>query len=497
MDRGMGVVALGNEGVADLIIDGVLARCNCAVSALCICTESLLSCAVGVGARLPKGVIALAGLDGVMLLGAPPVEGRSLDALVGIRAELGLGNGGAFSAELAAVPIFCANIGVESALRTVCFGTGSIDGLAPISDGRPDPSLASDDLFGDGGEIDSDLVLSAGERGLLALAGDNEVLLAVRARGGGGRDAVGDDPDPIGSSRILDTGDRLALGLANPGERIPDLGVAGGRALNREPGIIERPIAGAGVGLGVATDTDLDPEGAGVALADPTEGETDLERWLGGGVGSGIESMLNPTALCKSAFRHASSSVSSGRGGSASASTAAPTLLSTPNPPNGASEDWTGNWYAGRSTVSVGSIRSTTVGRALACGGSLRLRSSSRARMSISAELAAVTKSSIRSRMTSTRPRRSFSRNDGAVDSGAGHVAVRTGSTGRTTGDGAGGGLVSLGDSGAALLGVRGLPTRNRSRNVGEGVLAGGTADVGTSNESSEWFGLEWAGGRK
>lgn len=335
-----GVVALGNEGVAARTIDGVLALCSCTVSALCICTESLLSCAEGVGARLPKGVTALGGLVEVVLLGAPAVEGRNLDALIGTRAEIGLGNGGAL-AFAAAVPTFCANMGVESARRTVCFGTGSMDGLpTPISDGRPDPSLESDDLLGDAG--DSDLALNAGERALAGLAGDKEVLLAVRARGGGGS-AVGEDPEPIGSSRILDTGDRLALGLANPGERIPDLGLAGGRALNREPGIMERPIAGAGTGLGGTAEDGLDPEGAGVDLADGTEGETDLERWLGGGVGSGMESMLSPTALCNSAFRHASSSASSGRGGSASASTAAPTLPSTPNPPKGASEDCTGN----------------------------------------------------------------------------------------------------------------------------------------------------------
>lgn len=190
-------------------------------------------------------------------------------------------------------------------------------------------------------------------------------------------------------------------------------------------------------------------------------------------MGSGIESILNPTALCNNAFRHASSSASSGLGGSASASAAAPRLLSTPSPPNGASEDWTGNMYDGKSTISVGSTRSTAAVAGLGAGGSRRFRSSSRARMSISAALAAVTRSSSRSRMTSTRPRRSFSRNDGAVERGAGPVAARTGTGGRTTGLAVTGGLAVLGDSGPLLLGVRGR-TRKRSRKVGEGVLIGG-----------------------
>ena len=73
---------------------------------------------------------------------------------------------------------------------------------------------------------------------------------------------------------------------------------------------------------------------------------------------------------------------------------------------------------------------------------------------------------------------------------------MRTGSGGRTTGLGAAGALATFGDSGA-LLGVRGRPTRKRSRNVGDGVLLGGRLVLTESRESSEWFGLEWAGGRK
>lgn len=359
----------------------------------------------------------------------------------------------------AAVPTFCASMGVDRALRTVCFGTGSMDGL-----------IASTP----------------------AEAGESEVLLAVRGRGGGGNDGepllAGDPPLPalFGSSLV-----------ANPGDRKL---VVRGSVLRREPGTIARPIlAGLGSELGLDADPEAEPETERAAgLASAEFADIDTERWLGGGVGSGIDSMLSPTALCNNAFRHASSSASSVRGGSASASAAAPILLSTPSPPKGVSEDWTGNRYAGRSTVSVGSIKSTAAaaGFGFACGGSRRRRSSSRARMSTSAALAAVTRSSRRSRMTSTRPRRSFSRKEGAVESGAGDVAIRMGSGGRTTGLGAAGALAIFGDSGA-LFGVRGRPTRKRSRKVGDGVLLGGRFVLTESRESSEWLGLEWAGGRK
>jgi hypothetical protein len=80
---------------------------------------------------------------------------------------------------------------------------------------------------------------------------------------------------------------------------------------------------------------------------------------------------------------------------------------------------------------------------------------------------------------------------------GAGHVTVLAGAEGLTIGAGKGGALAFFGDSGAALLGVRGLPTRKRSRKVGEGVLAAATGGAGDSKDNSEWFGLEWAGGRK
>lgn len=117
MSAGEGVGARDKEGVTARGREGVVAR--------------------------PIGVVARDGLEGVGAREIVSTRNPDIVTLLwpladpgfsrffpGLCADSGLGNGDVPPALPAAVPTFCANIGVDNARRTVCFGTGNIDGFS-------------------------------------------------------------------------------------------------------------------------------------------------------------------------------------------------------------------------------------------------------------------------------------------------------------------------------------------------------------------------------